>query len=106
MKKIINKHLIPKILAEVFLCKFFLLSSILMTFSITVNAQKTKNIAVGYLETYEKLPKIKLAQTTEEKYNKYKIAGKPDPLKIKETETHFTLSTKIKNIKLKKPLKS
>ncbi|TDG36396.1 hypothetical protein EZJ43_07715 [Pedobacter changchengzhani] len=102
MKTIINKQLLHKILREVFLCKFFLVTSVLITFSITASAQKTNNIAIGYLENYEKLPKIKLEQTTEAEYNKYKISGKPDLLKIKETETHFTLPTKVKKIKLKK----
>lgn len=87
---------------DVFLCKFFLLASVLMTFSVIASAQKTKNIAIGYLEKYEKLPKIKFDQTTEEEYNKYKKSDKPDSLKIKETETHFTLTTKVKKIKLKK----
>ncbi len=87
---------------EVILRKFFLLSSILMTFSITASAQKNKNIAIGYLENYEKLPKIKFEQTTEEEYNNYKTADKLGLLKIKETETHFTLTTKVKKIKLKK----
>ena len=102
MKTIVYAHLLHKVLTQVFFCKFFLVSLGLITFSINVSAQKTKNIAIGYLENYEKLPKIKFEQTTEEEYNKYKISGKPDPLKIKETETHFTLSTKVKKIKLKK----
>lgn len=76
---------------DVFLCKFFLVSLFLTIFSITASAQKSKNISIGYLENYEKLPKIKFKQTTEEEYNKYKIANKPESLKIKETETHFTV---------------
>ena len=98
MKTAINSQLLSKLFREL-----VLLCSVLVTFSITASAQKTKNISIGYLENYEKLPRISFQQTTEEEYDQYKIAGKPDSLKISETETHFTLTTKVKKIKLKKP---
>lgn len=73
-----------------------------MVFLLNATAQKTNSTAVGYLENYQNLPKIKLEQATEAEYNQYKIGSEPLMLKVEESKTRYILPTKSRKIKLKK----
>jgi len=68
----------------------------------SAKAQLPKNIAVGYVENYEKQPKIKFTKSSKAEYEQCKKSSEPVKLKIKESKADFTLSTKVKSFKLKK----
>lgn len=76
---------------------------ILMAFCCgSAKAQLKKSIAVGYVENYEKQPKIKFTKSSKAEYEQCKKSSEPVKLKIKESKADFTLSTKVKPFKLKK----
>lgn len=68
----------------------------------SAKAQFKKSVAVGYVENYEKQPKIKFTKSSKAEYEQCKKSSEPVKLKIKESKTHFTLSTKAKSFNLKK----
>lgn len=68
----------------------------------SAKAQFKKSIAVGYVENYEKQPKIKFTKSSKAEYEQCKKSSEPVKLKIKESKTNFILTTKAKSFKLKK----
>lgn len=65
-------------------------------------AQTKKEITVGYIETYEKLPKIVFTSSSLAEYDKYlntKYIVKP---KLKTSKTHHIINSKGKQFNLKK----
>lgn len=70
--------------------------------STSLLAQIKKEIAVGYVETYDKLPKIVFTPSSVAEYDKYantKYLVKP---KLKTSKTHHIINSKGKQFNLKK----
>ena len=65
-------------------------------------AQLPKSIAVGYVENFEKQPKIKFVKSSKAEYEQCEKSADPVKIKIKESKADFNLSTKSKTFKLKK----
>lgn len=83
--------------------------SCLIIFSLTIFAQKnvnqaSKKIEIGYLNTFEKLPKLKFTKINENEFLRYKPARKLIKQKIEETKTRFYLDIKSKRTEFKKEI--
>ncbi len=75
---------------------------VLVFLSTTLLAQSKKEITVGYLETYEKLPKIVFTLSSLAEYDKYLNTQYLTKTKLKASKTHHIIHTKEKQFKLKK----
>lgn len=63
---------------------------------------KTDVIELGYVETYEKLPKLAFNKITETEFNSYTTENFLITPKFKQNKNYFYIKTKTKNYKFKK----
>ncbi|QQT25022.1 hypothetical protein [Sphingobacterium spiritivorum] len=75
---------------------------LLLLISLTAQAQKKNEIAVGYADTYDNLPTIKFKKSTKEEYDLCKPAIKPTSLVLKEEKGNMLLPTKQGIVRLQK----
>lgn len=68
----------------------------------TAFSQQKNEVSVGYIETYEKLPKISFEQTTAAEYERYEPGRTLVKPKLKESRSSFQIITKGKPYWLKK----
>ncbi|MGJ1422287.1 hypothetical protein ACR79T_21900 [Sphingobacterium spiritivorum] len=74
---------------------------LLLLVSLTAQAQK-KEIAVGYADTYDKLPSIKFHKSSKEDYDLCRQALRPVSLPLKEVNGHMLVPTKQGTVRLQK----
>lgn len=77
---------------------------LVMLFFTSFNAfsQEKNEVSIGYIDTYEKLPKITFRKTSAAEYEQYKPAKALVKLKLKETKSQFQIRAKGKPYWLKK----
>lgn len=75
---------------------------VLFLASLSVFSQQKNEVSIGYIDTYEKLPKISFQKTTAAEYEQYKPGKTPVKLKLKETKSSFQIIAKGKPYWLKK----
>lgn len=65
-------------------------------------SQQKNEVSIGYIDSYEKLPKITFRKTTATEYERHMPAETLVKLKLKETRSHFQIKAKGKPYWLKK----
>ncbi|MGJ1269836.1 hypothetical protein ACR78G_21775 [Sphingobacterium spiritivorum] len=75
---------------------------LLLLVSLTAHAQKKKEIAVGYADTYDKLPSIKFQKSSKEEYDLCRKALRPDSLPLKEVNGYMLVPVKQETVRLQK----
>ena len=79
--------------------------NLLMLFSLisfTAFSQRKNEVSIGYIDRYEKLPKISFQKITAAEYEQYKPGKALVKLKLKETKSSFQILTKGRPYWLKK----
>jgi len=82
--------------------KLHLLLMILLMWNLHAGGQEKKEITVGYVNAYEKHPKIVFSVSSKDEYDQYpntKPLAKP---KLKSSKTHHIITAKTKQFNLKK----
>jgi len=80
--------------------KLHLLSMIFLMWNLNAAGQNKKEITVGYVDVYEKHPKISFTISSQAEYDQYpntKPLAKP---KLKSSKTHHIITTKAKQFNL------
>ncbi|RQO69506.1 hypothetical protein DBR43_15630 [Pedobacter sp. KBW06] len=65
-------------------------------------SQERNKVSIGYIETYEKLPEIRLQKTSAAEYEQHKPGKTLVKLKLKETKSQFQIRAKGKQYWFKK----
>lgn len=80
----------------------FVLFIVILSFSQAANAQLGKSVDVGYVDRFEKLPKLKFKKSNAIEYNRCSDKLGISFPKIEETDAEFVLQVKGKKNKFKK----
>lgn len=88
---------IRKCLFRILIFFFLLFASNFSSF-----AQIKKGVVVGYLETYEKLPKLSFATSSFEEYDQCPVIAHRIKPKLKASKTHHIIPTKGKQFRFRK----
>jgi hypothetical protein len=75
---------------------------VLFLASLSVFSQKKNEVSIGYIDSYEKLPKISFQKTSAAEYEQYKPGKTLVKLKLKETKSSFQIIAKGKPYWFKK----